>query len=72
MTFVLRQEQKEAERKVIEAQGIKNSTMIVQEGLAKSPEYLTYLWLQKLENHDSVVYVMEGDMGLPIFKNIDT
>ena len=72
MTFVIRQEQKEAERKVIEAQGIKNSTMIVQEGLAKSPEYLTYLWLQKLENHDSVVYVMEGDMGLPIFKNIDT
>jgi len=72
MTFVLRQEQKEAERKVIEAQGIKNSTMIVQEGLARAPEYLTYLWLQKLENHDSVVYVMEGDMGLPIFKNIDS
>ena len=72
MTFVLRQEQKEAERKVIEAEGIRNSTMIVQEGLARSPEYLTYLWLQKLENHDSVVYVMEGNMGLPIFKNIDS
>jgi len=69
--FVLQQEEREAERKIIEAQGIKNSTMIVQEGLASSPEYLTYLWLQKLENHESVVYVMEGNMGLPIFKNID-
>ena len=69
--FVLQQEEREAERKIIEAQGIKNSTMIVQEGLQRSPEYLTYLWLQKLENHESVVYVMEGNMGLPIFKNID-
>jgi len=31
--FLLQQEQREAERKIIEAQGIKNSTMIVQEGL---------------------------------------
>jgi len=69
--FLLQQEEREAERKIIEAQGIKNSTMIVQEGLARSPEYLTYLWLQKLENHESVVYIMEGNMGLPIFKNID-
>jgi len=69
--FLLQQEQREAERKIIEAQGIKNSTMIVQEGLAKAPEYLTYLWLQKLENHESVVYVIEGDTGLPIFKEID-
>ena len=72
MQFVLRKETQEAERKIIEAQGIKNSTMIVQEGLKRSPEYLTYLWLQKLENHDSVVYIMEGDTGLPIFKNIDS
>ena len=67
MEFVLQKESQEAERKVIEAEGIKDSTMIVQEGLSKSPEYLTYLWLQKLENHESVVYVMEGTMGLPIF-----
>jgi len=70
--FILQQEKREAERKIIEAEGIRNSTMIVQEGLSKSPEYLTYLWLQKLENHESVVYIMEGDMGLPIFKNIDS
>jgi len=71
MVFILQQEQKEAERKVIEAEGIKQSTEIVQSGLANSPEYLTYIWLQKLENHDSVVYLMEGDMGLPLFKNIE-
>jgi len=71
MQFVLQKEHQEAQRKIIEAGGIKNSTMIVQEGLAKAPEYLTYLWLQKLENHESVVYIMEGEMGLPIFKNID-
>ena len=67
MVFVLQKESQEAERKVIEAEGIRNSTMIVQEGLSKSPEYLTYLWLQKLENHESVVYVVEGNMGLPLF-----
>jgi len=67
MQFVLQKESQEAERKVIEAEGIKDSTMIVQEGLSKSPEYLTYLWLQKLENHESVVYVVEGNMGLPLF-----
>lgn len=72
MIFILEQEQREAERKIIEAQGIKNSTEIVQQGLANSPEYLTYLWLQKLENHDSVVYLMEGNMGLPLFKDIDS
>jgi len=67
MQFVLQKESQEANRKVIEAEGIKNSTLIVQEGLSRSPEYLTYLWLQKLENHESVVYVVEGSMGLPIF-----
>jgi len=71
MVFILQQEQKEAERKVIEAEGIKQSTEIVQSGLADAPEYLTYIWLQKLENHDSVVYLMDGDMGLPLFKNIE-
>lgn len=72
MEFILVKELQEAERKEIEAVGIKNATLIVQEGLSGSPEYLTYLWLQKLENHESVVYVMEGEMGLPIFKNIDS
>jgi len=67
MEFVLQKESQEAERKVIEANGVRNSTLIVQQGLAQSPEYLTYLWLQKLENHESVVYVVEGDMGLPLF-----
>jgi len=67
MEFVLQKESQESQRKVIEAEGIKDSTMIVQEGLSKSPEYLTYLWLQKLENHESVVYVVEGNMGLPMF-----
>lgn len=72
MVYTLQAEQREAERKIIEAQGIKDSTEIVQKGLANSPEYLTYLWLQKLENHDSVVYLMEGNMGLPILnKDID-
>jgi len=67
MQFVLRKESQEAERKVIEATGIKDSTEIVQQGLANSPEYLTYVWLQKLENHESVVYVVEGNLGIPTF-----
>ena len=69
--FEKEREKEEAFRKIIEAEGIANATSIIQKSLAEAPEYLTWVWLQKLENHNSVVYVMEGQMGLPIFKNID-
>jgi len=69
--FEKEREREEALRKVIEAEGIANATSIIQKSLSEAPEYLTWVWLQKLENHNSVVYVMEGEMGLPIFKNID-
>ena len=69
--FEVQTEIEEANRKIVEAEGIANATRIIKESLRASPEYLTYLWLQKLENHNSVVYVMDGEVGLPIFKNID-
>ena len=62
-------ESQEAERKVIESTGIKNSTRIVQGKFSKSREYLTNLCLQKLENHEPVVYALEDDMGIPLFNN---
>lgn len=69
MVLPLDKEVKEAERKVIEAQGIANSQDIIDETLTN--EYLRYLWIQKLDSHDSVIYVPIGDTGLPLFKNVD-
>jgi len=70
--FEVQREQEEAFRKIVEAEGIANATKVIQKSLAEAPEYLTWVWLQKLEYHDSVVYVLEGKMGIPLFKDIDS
>ncbi len=70
MEFILQKEQKEAERKVVEAKGISESNMIIADSLTDS--YLTWYWIQSLENQNSVIYVPIGNSGLPLFKNVDT
>ncbi len=70
MEFILQKEQKEAERKVVEAGGIAQSNKIIADSLTQS--YLTWYWIQSLEKQKSVIYVPIGDNGLPLFKNIDT
>ena len=69
MQFVIQKESLEAERKLIEAQGIAMANKEIAGSLTNS--YLTWYWLENLENHESVVYIIPGDEGLPIFKSID-
>ena len=70
MEFVLQKEEKEADRKVIEANGITESQRIIADSLTDS--YLTWYWIQNLKEHESVIYVPVGNNGLPLFKDIDT
>ncbi|MBD3280802.1 prohibitin family protein [Candidatus Dojkabacteria bacterium] len=66
--FEIEAEQKEAERKLIEAQGQKNAQGEINKTL--SSNYLYYLYIKTLENHEGTIYVpTEG--GLPLFKNVE-
>jgi regulator of protease activity HflC (stomatin/prohibitin superfamily) len=68
LDFLLERERKEAERKVIEAQGQRDSQRIINESLTE--EYLYYLFINNLQNHEGTIYVpTEG--GLPLIKDID-
>lgn len=69
MEFVLEKEEQEAQRKIIEAQGIADSNEIISNSLTDS--YLTWYWIQSLQQHESVIYVPVGDEGLPLFKEVD-
>ena len=65
--FILEKEEKEAERKRIEAAGQRDSQAIINESL--STQYLYYLYIQTLKDHTGTIYVpTEG--GLPLFKGI--
>jgi len=68
MEFILLREEQEAERKRIEAQGLKDSQEIIAQSLTQ--QYLQWYWLQKLNDNPNVVYVAT-EAGLPIFKEVD-
>ncbi len=55
MRYVLEKEQKEAERKVIEAQGRAKSIETINEALRQSPSYIRYLYVDKLSDKVSVI-----------------
>lgn len=57
MVYVLEKEQKEAERKVIEAGGQAKAIEIVQEALSKNPNYIQYLWATKLPQNVQTMVV---------------
>jgi regulator of protease activity HflC (stomatin/prohibitin superfamily) len=68
MEYVLQKETLEAQRVVIQARGITEAQGIIQQTL--TPAYLHYLWLQKLSEHNNVIYVpVEGNF--PMFKDMD-
>ncbi|MBI5223987.1 prohibitin family protein [Candidatus Micrarchaeota archaeon] len=69
MEFVLQKESKEAERKIIEAQGVAQSQKIISQSLDQ--RFLTWFWINSLEKQRSVIYVPTGSNGLPIFKDVD-
>lgn len=67
--FVLEKEKKEAERKVIEAEGQRNAQKIINESL--SDRYLQYLYIRELKDRQGTIYVpINPDNGLPLFKNM--
>ncbi len=68
--FVLQKERKEAERKIIEAEGQRDAQTIINESL--SPEYLNYLYIKELKERAGTIYVPIGtESGMPIFKGVE-
>ncbi|MEY2664909.1 MAG: hypothetical protein RLZZ480_14 [Candidatus Parcubacteria bacterium] len=67
--FVLQTEKKEAERKIIEAQGQRDAQTIIGENL--SQEYLNYLYIKELKDREGTIYVpIDPASGMPIFKGL--
>lgn len=69
MKYVLEKETLEKERKIIEAQGIASANQIISGSLTK--QYLDWYWIENLKNHNNVVYLLSGEGGLPVFKDVD-
>ena len=55
MKYVLEKEQREAERKVIEAQGRAKAIDTITQALQKNPNYIKYLYVDKLSDKISVI-----------------
>ncbi len=74
MKFVLQKERQEAERRVIEAEGIAKAQEIINKTL--TPAYLQLEAIQAQKkmaespNH-TTVYIPSGDNGIPLIRNID-
>jgi len=55
MKYVIEKEQREAERKVIEAQGRAKAIETINEALRQNPNYIRYLYVDKLSDKISVI-----------------
>ena len=55
MRYTLEKEQKEAERKVIEARGRANAIEVINKALAENPNYIKYLYVDKLSDKIAVI-----------------
>jgi regulator of protease activity HflC (stomatin/prohibitin superfamily) len=55
MKYTLEKEQKEAERKVIEARGRANAIDEINKALARNPNYIKYLYVDKLSDKVQVI-----------------
>jgi regulator of protease activity HflC (stomatin/prohibitin superfamily) len=55
MKYVLEKEQREAERKVIEATGRARAIDTITQALQKNPNYIKYLYVDKLSDKVSVI-----------------
>jgi prohibitin 2 len=60
MSYILEKEQKEAERKKIEAQGTAEAIRIVSAELKRNPEYITYMYVDKLSDDVQVIISDQG------------
>jgi regulator of protease activity HflC (stomatin/prohibitin superfamily) len=69
MDFVLEKERKEKERKIIEAEGQRESQRIINESL--TDRFLNYQYIKNLENREGTIYVPTDGDGLPMFKGVE-
>lgn len=68
MEFVLQKEEKEAERKVIEAGDQRDAQQIINESL--TDRYLQYLYINSLKDRRGTIYVPTNPQnGLSLFKD---
>ncbi|OGW82907.1 MAG: hypothetical protein A2987_05320 [Omnitrophica bacterium RIFCSPLOWO2_01_FULL_45_10] len=68
MKFILQRETQEAERKRIEAQGIRDAQSIIAQSLTS--QYLHYLWVNTLNQNPNVIYVAT-EANMPIFRVVN-
>jgi len=69
MDFVLAKEEKEAERKRIQAAGQRDAQKIINESLTQ--RYLDYLYINELKDREGTIYVpISPSTGMPMFKGI--
>jgi len=68
MKFVLQKEQQEAERKRVEAAGIRDAQAIISQSLTS--QYLHYLWISTLKQNPNVIYVAT-EANMPLFRVIN-
>lgn len=65
MKFILQKEQQEAERKRVEAGGIRDAQTIINQSLTS--QYLHYLWINTLNQNPNVIYVAT-EANMPLFR----
>lgn len=68
MKFVLQKETQEAERKRVEAAGIRDAQTIIDQSL--TTQYLHYLWINTLNQNPNVIYVAT-EANMPIFRAVN-
>jgi regulator of protease activity HflC (stomatin/prohibitin superfamily) len=68
MKFVLQREQQEAERKRVEAAGIRDAQAIINQSL--TTQYLQYLWINTLNQNPNVIYVAT-EANMPMFRAVN-
>jgi prohibitin 1 len=61
--------EKEADRKVAEAEGIAKANRIIADSI--TPAYLKFYWIESMKENPKAIYVPVGQDGIPIFKTID-
>ena len=67
--FILEKEEKEADRKRIEAEGQRDAQKTINESL--TAEYLNYLYIRELKDREGTIYVpTNSENGMPMFKGI--
>lgn len=68
MKFILQKETQEAERKRVEAAGIRDAQGIINQSL--TAQYLHYLWINTLNQNPNVIYVAT-EANMPLFRAVD-